>query len=107
MSWSFWNKNAPTPPPGKVWSAVDPELQVCTEIQRAPDACAQQVLKNVYSYLNPGLVPDIQPVSCVQRGYKRQVLDPEVLQGTYLYQVQSINSPCNVEPYIYIVKYMP
>jgi hypothetical protein len=80
---------------------------MCTELRQAPDACAQQVLKGVYSYLSPGLTPDVQPVSCIARGYKRQMYDPELLQGTYMYQVQSINSPCYVEKPIYIVKYMP
>ena len=107
MSWLYWSKTAPSPPPGRVWSAIDPQLQVCTEIQRAPDACAQKVLKNVYHYLNPELVPDIKPQSCIERGFQRQVLDPEVLQGTYLYQVQNMDSPCNVQPFIYIYKYMP
>ena len=107
MSWSNWKKYSPVPPSGKVWSAVDPEVQICTEIRQAPDACATTVLKNVYSYLNPTLVPDIQPVSCIQRRYKRPMYDPELLQGTYGYAVQSINSPCNVETPIYIYKFMP
>jgi hypothetical protein len=108
MSFSNWSRTAPLPPPGRVWSAIDKEVQVCNEIRGAPDACAQDVLKNTYKYLSPGLKgADIKPMSCIARGYKRQMYDPELLQGTYAWQVMNINSPCNIDKPIYLFTYQP
>ena len=102
MSWSSWQRFAPTPPSIPVWSSVNKEAQVCTELQRAPDACARKVL----STLHPG-TNDVKPQSCIARGFTRQMYDPEVLQSSYMFQTQSIDSPCYVDKPIYIVSYMP
>ena len=108
MSYSNWARTAPLPPPGRFWSALDTKVQVCTEIRGAPDACAQEVLKHNFRYLSPGLKsPDIKPVSCIERGYQRQGFDPELLQGTYMYQTMPITSPCKIESPIYIFNYQP
>lgn len=102
MSWSSWQRYSPTPPPFPVWSSVNPDLQVCTELQHAPDKCAQKVLSSIHRGKN-----DVKPLSCVARGYTRQLYDPEVLQSSYMFQTQNINSPCNVQHPIYIVRYTP
>lgn len=108
MSYSNWARTAPLPPPGRVWSAIDKEVQVCTEIRGAPDACAQEVLKNNFRYLSPGLKSaDVKPMSCIERNYKRQMYDPELLQGTYMYQNMRIDSPCKIDRPIYIFTYQP
>jgi hypothetical protein len=106
MSWSTWQRYAPVPPPSPasapVWSSVNHEAQVCTELQRAPDACSRKILGTLLQGTN-----DVQPQSCISRGYTRQMYDPELLQSSYMFQTQSINSPCNVQHPIYIVSYMP
>ena len=112
MSWSNWSKYnpsapAPTIPGDRIWSSVDPDLQVCVEVRNAPDTCAPSVLKNMYKRLTPGLVPDIQPRSCIERGYKRALYDPEVLQSTYAWQTMDVRNPCNVNNFVYIYKFLP
>jgi hypothetical protein len=102
MSWSSWQRFAPSPPSFTVWSSVNKEAQVCTELQHAPNACAQKVLSTLHQGGN-----DVKQQSCVSRGFKRQMYDPELLQSSYMFQTQDINSPCNVQTPIYIVTYMP
>jgi len=101
MSWSAWQRYAPVPPSpknGPIWSTIDPIAQVCTEVRNAPNACAQKVLqKSEY----------VQPKSCIARGYTRQLYDPEVLQSSYMFQTQRIDSPCNIQHPIYLLRYMP
>jgi hypothetical protein len=102
MSWSSWNRFPLVPPSPPVWSSVNAELQVCTELQRAPNACAMKVLSNIHVGSN-----DVKPQSCIARGFTRQLYDPEVLQSSYMFQTQNIDSPCNIQSPIYIVRYMP
>jgi hypothetical protein len=102
MSWSTWQKFGPTPPSGNVWSSVNPDLQTCVELRNAPDACARQIIAG----MNPGQ-NIVKPQACVARGYTRQLFDPEVLQSSYMFQTQNINSPCNVQAPIYMFRYTP
>ena len=102
MSWYAWQRHAPVPPStkngGTIWSTIDPYAQVCTELRNAPDACAQKVLQHA-EY--------VQPKSCIARGFTRQMYDAELLQSSYMFQTQRIDSPCNVQHPIYMLRYMP
>jgi len=106
MSWSTWQKFGPTPPSSSpsapIWSSINPDLQTCVELRQAPDACARSIIAT----MNPGKNL-VKPQSCIARGYTRQMNDPEVLQSSYLFQTQNINSPCNVQAPIYIFRYTP
>lgn len=102
MSWSAWQRFAPVPPSIPVWSSVDPNVNYCTEIRQAPDACARKII----GHMNPG-TNDVKPMSCIARGFTNQLYDGELLQGTYMFQTQNIDSPCNVDTPIYIFRFTP
>lgn len=109
MSWSAWQQHAPKPPPssrwGPVWSSVDTSSNVCVEIQNAPEACARKALSNIHGRVQGGA--DIQPQACISRGYTRQHYDAELLQSSYMFQTQSVTSPCYLNHPVYIIRYTP